>query len=228
MVHVADFETGALAGEAARTQRREAALVRQFGQRVGLVHELRELRRAEEFFDRRDDGTDVDQRLRRHRLDVLHRHAFAHDALEPKQADTELILQQLSDGTDAPVPEMIDVVFLHHADGHADQAPDNGDHVLAQQAARAVADRVATLDALTPNDSGSNARTNAQHLANSELFVEIVVDGAAVLVADRDDALRLLGFFLIEDVDNRKDFAVFSRRDDGLGLGEACVAVLVD
>ena len=43
-MHVAHLEAGALARQTARPQRREAALVRHFRQRVGLVHELRQLR----------------------------------------------------------------------------------------------------------------------------------------------------------------------------------------
>ena len=42
-VHVADFEAGALTGQTARPERRETTLVRDFGERVGLVHELAEL-----------------------------------------------------------------------------------------------------------------------------------------------------------------------------------------
>jgi hypothetical protein len=55
--------------------------VGQTRERVVLVHELRQLRRAEELLDRRDDGADVDQGLRRDRLDVLRGHALADDAL---------------------------------------------------------------------------------------------------------------------------------------------------
>ena len=42
-VHVAHFEAGTLAGQTARPKRRETTLVRDLGERVGLVHELREL-----------------------------------------------------------------------------------------------------------------------------------------------------------------------------------------
>jgi len=52
-VHVAHLEAGALAREAARAERRQAALVGDLGERIGLVHELRQLRRAEEFAHRR-------------------------------------------------------------------------------------------------------------------------------------------------------------------------------
>ena len=51
-MHVAHFEAGALARQAARAKRRDATLVRDFRQRVVLVHELRQLRGAEELLDR--------------------------------------------------------------------------------------------------------------------------------------------------------------------------------
>ena len=53
VMDVADFEARAFARQTARPEGRQAALVREFGQRVRLIHELRELRGAEELFDRR-------------------------------------------------------------------------------------------------------------------------------------------------------------------------------
>ena len=44
-VHVAHLEAGALARQAAGPERREPPLVRDLGERVRLVHELRQLRR---------------------------------------------------------------------------------------------------------------------------------------------------------------------------------------
>ena len=79
-------------------------------QRVGLVHELRQLRGAEELLDRRHHRADVDQGLRRDRLDVLGRHPLADDPLHPGQADPDLVLDQLADGAQAPVAEVVDVV----------------------------------------------------------------------------------------------------------------------
>ncbi len=109
-VHVADLEPGALAGEAARAEGREPALVGQAGERVGLVHELRQLRGPEELLDGGDHGADVDQRLGRDRLDVLGRHPLLHDALHARQADPQLVLDQLADRAQAPVAEVVDVV----------------------------------------------------------------------------------------------------------------------
>ena len=84
--------------------------MRETRERVRLVHELRQLRGAEELLDRRDDRPDVDERLRRDRLDVLGRHALAHDALHAAEADAELVLDQLADRAHPAVAEVVDVV----------------------------------------------------------------------------------------------------------------------
>ena len=67
-MHVADFEAGAIAGETAWPEGRETALVRQFGQRIDLVHELRELAAAEEIADDGRERLRIDELLRRHAL----------------------------------------------------------------------------------------------------------------------------------------------------------------
>ena len=84
----------------------------QAGQRVGLVHELAELGGPEELLDARHDRPDVDQGLRRDRLDVLGGHPLADDALHPGQAGADLVLDELADGAQAPVAEVVDVVDL--------------------------------------------------------------------------------------------------------------------
>ncbi len=80
-VHVADLEAGALTGQTTGAQRRQATLVGQARQRVVLVHELAQLAGAEELLDGRHDGTDVDQGLRRDRLNVLGGHPLPDDPL---------------------------------------------------------------------------------------------------------------------------------------------------
>jgi len=50
-VHVADFEAGALAREAAGAESRELAQGLDLAQGVGLLHELRELVGREKFLD---------------------------------------------------------------------------------------------------------------------------------------------------------------------------------
>ncbi len=109
-VHVADLDRSALAGEAAGAERRQAATVPQAGERVRLVHELRELRGAEELLERRDDRADVDDRLRGDRVRVLGGEALADDALHAVEADPERVLDQLADRAQTAVAEVLVLV----------------------------------------------------------------------------------------------------------------------
>ena len=111
-MHVAHLEAGALARQTARTECREAALVRHLRQRVGLVHELRELRGAEELPHRRRRRLGVDQVVRHHGVDIDGAHALADRALHAQQADAVLVLHQLADRAHAAVAEIVDVVDL--------------------------------------------------------------------------------------------------------------------
>ena len=107
---VANLDRRPLAGQAAGAERREAAPVGEAGERVRLVHELRQLRGAEELLQRRDHGTDVDDRLRGDRVRVLGRQPLPDDALHPVQADAEGVLDQLADRPQAAVAEVLVLV----------------------------------------------------------------------------------------------------------------------
>ena len=109
-VHVADLDRGALAGEAAGAERRQATPVGEPVERVRLIHELRQLRGAEELLLRRDDRADVDDRLRGDRVGVLGREALADHPLHPVEADPERVLDQLADGAQAAVAEVLVLV----------------------------------------------------------------------------------------------------------------------
>ena len=137
-VHVAHLEAGALAGQAAWAKRRQAPLVGDLRQRIGLVHELRQLRAAEELAHRRRHRLGVDQVVRHRRVDLDRAHPLADRALHAQQADAELVLHQLADRAHAPVAEMIDVVDLAAAVLDLDQHPDDGDDVLGAQHAQRV------------------------------------------------------------------------------------------
>src|SRR5262245_10265994 len=81
-------------------------------QRVRLVHELRQLRGAEELLQRRHDGPNVDDRLRRDRVDVLGGHALADDALHAVETDAERLLDELARRAEAAVAEVLVLVEL--------------------------------------------------------------------------------------------------------------------
>ena len=108
---VAHLEARALARETAGPERRETTLVRDLGERVRLVHELRELRAAEVLLHHRGDGLRVDEVVRHERVDLLrHAHALLDGALHANQTDAVLVLHQLADRADAAVAEVVDVV----------------------------------------------------------------------------------------------------------------------
>ena len=111
-VDVAHLDRRALARQPAGAERREAAAVGEPVERVRLLHELRELRGAEELLQRGHDRTDVDDRLRRDRVDVLGRHPLADDALHAVEADPERLLDQLAGRAEAAVAEVLVLVEL--------------------------------------------------------------------------------------------------------------------
>ena len=95
--------------------------MREFGQRVRLVHELRELAAAEELLHGRHHGTDVDERAGRGLRRIGDGHALAHDALHAHEADAELLLDELAHGAHAAVAEVVDVVRAAAPGVHVDE-----------------------------------------------------------------------------------------------------------
>ncbi len=133
-VDVADLEPGALARQTAWPERRETPLVRDLGQRVGLVHELRQLRRPEELANRGHDRLRVDQVVRhRRRHFLVDRHLFLDGALHPDQTDAELVLEELAHGADAAVAQVIDVVDVGRVLAQLQQVADHFVEVLRVQ-----------------------------------------------------------------------------------------------
>ena len=134
-VHVAHLEAGALARQTARSKRRQTPLVGDLRQRVGLVHELRELRGAEELAHRGCRRLGVDQILRHDGVDIDRRHALLDRALHAQQADAVLVFHQLADRAHPAIAEMVDVVDLALAVAQINQrANDRDDVILAQDA----------------------------------------------------------------------------------------------
>ena len=142
-VHVAYFEAGTLAGQTARTQRREATLMCHLAQRIGLVHELAELAGPKEFAHGRGRRLGVDQVVRHDRVDIDGAHALADRPLHAQQADAVLVLHQLADGTNAAVAEIVDVVDLAAAVLQLDQGLHRAQQVILAQDADGVGHLVA-------------------------------------------------------------------------------------
>ena len=149
VVDVADVEPGPLAAESTGTERVQAPLVRELGERVDLVHELRQRAGAEELLDRRDNWPGVDQRRRGDRVGVGDRHPLLDDPLHADQAHPELVLEQLADGAHPAVAEVVDVVRDLLVAGRVvqlEQLAQDGDQVtLLEDAEVLVADALLDL-----------------------------------------------------------------------------------
>ena len=152
-VHVAHLEARALAGEPARAERGEPALVGDLGERVGLVHELRELRGAEELAHRRRRRLGVDQVVRHHGVDIDAAHALADRPLHAQQPDAVLVLHQLADRAHAAIAEIVDVVDAAAAVLEVAERLDGAQDVdLTQHADRIVGLELEPLVHLDPAD----------------------------------------------------------------------------
>ena len=212
-VHVAHLDRRALARQAARAERREAPAVGEPGERVRLVHELRELRGAEELLQRGHDRPDVDDRLRRDRVDVLRRHPLADDALHAVEADAERLLDQLADGAQPAVAEVLVLVEL--AADRVTRERDRLGGVVLRVLGHAELRR--QLDELLDEREDVLGREDARALGHvdAEPLVQLVAADLRQVVALRVeeerveqvarvlDRRRLARALLLEDLDQR-------------------------
>ena len=131
---VADLEAGALPRQAARPERREPPLVGQLGQRVGLVHELRQLAGPEERLDHGAHGPGVDQVIERDLLRVgVDAHPLLDQPRHAREAHRELVGDQLADRPDPAVAQVVDVVGVAAPVVQVNQVLDDRDEVLFRQ-----------------------------------------------------------------------------------------------
>ena len=130
-VYVPDFEARAFTRQAARPERRNAPLVRHFRQRVVLVHELGQLAGTEELLDRRRNRLGVDQILRHQAFAFSHGQALLDGALNPYQADTELVFSHLAHRPHTAVTEVVDIVNHAATIADRDQGSQHLDDILA-------------------------------------------------------------------------------------------------
>src|SRR5690606_509198 len=107
-VHVAHFKAGAFTGKTARAKGRDTALVGNLGQRVRLVHELRQLARAEELLDGSRNGLGVDQVVRHEVFGLGLAQTLTHRTLDTNQTGPELVLGEFADTAHPTVAQVID------------------------------------------------------------------------------------------------------------------------
>src|SRR5574344_582769 len=110
IVHVADFEARAFAGKAAGAESGKTTLVRKFGQRVHLVHELRKLAGTEERLHHGIHGAGVHEVTRRKAFVFAEGKILTDHAAHAAEADGELVREKFAHGTRAAVAKVVDIV----------------------------------------------------------------------------------------------------------------------
>lgn len=114
-MHVSNFEACALTSQAARAQCGNTALVRDFRQRVGLIHELAQLRRTEEVANSCADRFAVDQVMRHQIVGFGLSQTFTNGTLDTNKTGTELVFCQFTDTADATIAQVVNIVNLAFA-----------------------------------------------------------------------------------------------------------------
>ena len=158
--------------------------MRDFRERVRLVHELRELARTEELADRGRDGLRIDQILRRKAVAFGLVEAFLDGTLNAHEAGAELILGEFADAADAAVAEVVDVVdAVHRANALFTLFVDELDVVLT--VAKRNEKRHRVNDVFLRKRAGAFGRGTAEtgvdlHAADARQIVRISIKEEAV------------------------------------------------
>ena len=104
-----------------------------FGQRVGLVHELRQRICAEESIYHRRYGLRVDKVYRFENLIVTHIHALADGARHTGKAHAELVVELLAYSAHATVAQVVDIIHIALRVYKLYKILDNGDNIFARE-----------------------------------------------------------------------------------------------
>ena len=129
-VHVTHLKASTLAGQTARAKGRYTALVGDLSQRVGLVHELRQLRCTEKLFQRSGNRLAVDQVMRHQRFLLSLTQALLDRFLNSCQAGAVLVFSEFANATHPAVAQVINVIDFTIAVAQVHQDFDHGEDVL--------------------------------------------------------------------------------------------------
>src|SRR5690606_15526820 len=102
-VHVAHLKARTFTSQTTRAQCRNTTLVRDLGQRVGLIHKLRQLAGTEELLDSRRDGLGVDQIVRHQVFGLGLAQTFLDGTFHTHQTGAELVFGQFAHATNTTV-----------------------------------------------------------------------------------------------------------------------------
>ncbi len=92
-MNVSHLKAGSFPRKSTRAEGRYPTLVRNFGQGVGLIEELRKLARSEKGIDDGRERTRIDQVDRCEHLIIPYVHPFPDRTRHPRQTDAELCIK---------------------------------------------------------------------------------------------------------------------------------------
>src|SRR6266487_666245 len=101
-----------------------------FGQSVGLIHKLRKLTSAEEFFHGSDNRPYVDESIGSVLAWFLNALALFNNPLHTQQSNAKLRLDEFTNTTYATIAEVIDIIFTSMAIIQLNQATHDVDQVI--------------------------------------------------------------------------------------------------
>ena len=111
-VYVAHFKARAFACQTTRPQSRNTALVRDFRQRIGLIHKLRQLARTEKLFNRSGNRFCVNQIGWHQTFAFSLVQTLFNGTLHTRQTAAELVFHQFAHRTYTAVAQVVNIVHL--------------------------------------------------------------------------------------------------------------------
>ena len=111
-VNIPHFKAGTFTGQSSGSQCGQSTLMSHLGQRVGLIHELGQLRSTKKFLDSSGHRLGIYQVMGHQGLDFLQAHTLLDGTLHPDQSHAVLIFTELTHRAYPPVTEMINIITV--------------------------------------------------------------------------------------------------------------------
>ncbi len=147
-MNVTNLEAGTFTGKTTRPQRGNTTLVRDFRKRIGLIHELRQLARTKELFNRSRNRLGINEVVRHEVFGFRLTQTFFYSTFHTNQTGTELVLGQFAHATYATIAKVVDIVDLTTAVTQLNQDLDGFKNVFIGKRQRAGSLFVATQAAV--------------------------------------------------------------------------------
>ena len=112
VVNVTYLKSGTLTRQTTRTESRHTTFVRNFSQRIRLVHKLRQSIRSKEWIDYGRNSLGVDQINRSKHFIIAYVHTFTNRTRHTSQTNSKLIRQLLSYSTYTTVTQMVNIIHI--------------------------------------------------------------------------------------------------------------------